>query len=144
MKRTSDEEVMVIRSWHCRARSLDEVSSCSSAHTAHAEELMQLMQKSSCRGAHAAHAAELMQLMQGSSCSSCGRAHAAHAKELMQERSVRLDELVHSSSSQTLLSKKGHNFGCRGPIWVIRKPTSSLLMGLQFLSRMLVQILTFP
>ena len=74
---------------------------------------MQLMQKnscSSCRRAHAAHAEELMQLMPKSSCSSCRRAHAAHAEELMQERSVRLDELVHSSSSQTLLSKKAITF----------------------------------
>ena len=94
-------------------------SSCRRAHTAHAEELMQLMQESSCSScgrAHAAHAEELMQLMRKSSCSSCRRAHAAHAGELMQlstrahatqhKGSVQLDELVHSSSSQTLLSKK--------------------------------------
>ena len=73
---------------------------------------MQLVQKSSCRRAHAAHVEELMQLMRKSSCGSCGRAHAAHAAHaeelmrLMQKRSVRLDELVHNSSSQTLLSKK--------------------------------------
>ena len=79
-------------------------SSCRRAHAAHAEDLMQLMQGSSCsscKRAHAAHAEELMQLMQKSSCGSAQRAHAAQHK-----RSVRLDELVHSSSSYTLLSKK--------------------------------------
>ena len=84
-------------------------SSCRRAHAAHKEELMQLMQESSYssyRRAHAAHAGELIQLIQEGSCSSCTRAHAAHAGELMQESLVRLDELVHSSSSQTLLSKK--------------------------------------
>ena len=82
-------------------------SKCRRAHAVHAEELMQFMQKSSCSScgrAHAAHAEELMQLMQESSCSSCRRAHAAHAAQ--HKGSVRLDELVHSSSSQTLMSKK--------------------------------------
>ena len=79
--------------------------------TAHAEELMQL----STRGQlmqlmQLSTRDQLMQLMQESSCisaqgvsscSSCRRAHAAQHK-----RSIRLDELVHSSSSQTLLSKK--------------------------------------
>ena len=93
MKQTSDEKVMIVRSWHSRARSLlssakraksKEVSSCSScrrAHTAHAEELMPGRSCSSCRRAHAE---DLMQLMRKSSCSSCRSAHADHAEELMQ------------------------------------------------------------
>ena len=95
VKWTSDEKVIIVRSWHSRARSLlslarraqsKEVnssthSSCRRAHETHAEELMQ---ESSFRKAHASHAEELMQLMQKSSCSSCRRAHVAHVEELMQ------------------------------------------------------------
>ena len=104
VKQTSDEKVMIVQSWHSRARSLlssarraqsKEVSSAShsscrraqhkrSAHAAHAGELMQLMRKSSCSSCRRAHTGELMQLMQKSSCSSCRRAHAAHVEELMQ------------------------------------------------------------
>ena len=95
MKRTSDEKVMIVRSWHSRAHSL--MSSARRApprrsaqpHTAHAEELstsgqlMQLMQKSSAQ--------------EVSSCSSCGRAQhkrSAHAGELS---TAHAEELSHSS-----------------------------------------------
>ena len=102
---------MVIRSWHCRAHSLDEVSSakgcqlgkkrsarlylCSSCMS----ELIQKSSCSSCRRAHATHAGELMQLMQKSSSNSCRRSHAAHAEELMrlmQESSCRRAHAAHA------------------------------------------------
>ena len=101
MKRTSDEKVMIVWSWHSRAHSL--LSSARRApprrsaqpHTAHAEELStsgQLMQKSS--------ADEV------SSWSSCRRAqhkrsaHAAHAEELSTRS--RLMQLMQESSAQLM------------------------------------------
>ena len=102
VKQTSNEKVMIVRSWNSRAHSL--LSSARRApprrstqpHTAHAESSAQVV--SSCRRAHAAqhkrsdheaHAKELstgdqlVQLMQKSSAkevSSCRRAHAAQHK----------------------------------------------------------------
>ena len=46
----------------------------------------------------------------------------------------------HSSPSQTAPTKRSHILGCRGPIWVIQKPTSSSLMGLQYTIRKQGQI----
>ena len=92
---------------------MQELSSASSCRRA---QLCQLMQKSSallkevssCRSLTLrAHVGEL------TSVSSCRRA------QLCSKRLAHAEELGHSSSSMTLPSKKGHNLGCRGPIWVI-------------------------
>ena len=132
VKWTSDEKVMIVRSWNNRAHSL--LSSARRApprrsaqpHTAHAEELStsgkltQLMQKSSaqevssCRRAqHSSCRRAQPQLMQESSSllmqesSATTRAEelsTAHAEEL---RTARAEELSHSSC------RRAHHSSCR-------------------------------
>ena len=150
---------MVIQSWHSQAHSLLSLAIHSSSllssairaqlyakRSARQEELSsaqrgQLGQKSSALRKEVSSSRRRGQLIQESSALPKEVSSSNQRGQLIQE-SLALPKEVSSARRarpQLILSdpseQKGHNLGCRGPIWVIRKPTSSLLMGIQYTRR---------